>query len=61
MTPSRRAAMKSSVDWHWNWWVAFILAGVMGLLSILGFWHLRKVAPEDELVAPPVELRRASA
>ena len=42
-------------------WVAFILAGVMGLLTILGFWHLRKVTPEQELIAPTVELHRASA
>jgi hypothetical protein len=41
--------------------VVFILAGVMGLLTILGFWHLRKVTPEQEIVAPPVELHRASA
>jgi hypothetical protein len=42
-------------------WVAFIMAGAMGVLSILGFWHLRRVAPEEELVAPPVELQRAVA
>ena len=41
-------------------WAAFLLAGVMGVLSILGFWHLRKVAPEEELVAPPVELRASA-
>ncbi|HMC05742.1 MAG TPA: hypothetical protein VKJ83_09750 [Actinomycetota bacterium] len=43
-------------------WVAFILAGVMGALTILGFWHLRRVAPEAELEAPvATHLHRASA
>jgi len=41
--------------------IVFILAGMMGFLTILGFWHLRKVTPEQELIAPPVELHRASA
>ena len=42
-------------------YVAFILAGVLALLTILGLWHLSKVAPEKELVAPPVELKRVAA
>ena len=42
-------------------WVAFALACAMGCLTILGFWHLRKVAPEAELEAPSLHLHRASA
>jgi hypothetical protein len=42
-------------------WVMFILAGFMGLFSILGFWHLRTVAPEAELREPTLQLHRASA
>jgi hypothetical protein len=34
---------------------AFVLAGVMAILTILGFWHLRRVSPTEELLAPPVE------
>jgi hypothetical protein len=41
--------------------VVFILAGLMGLLTVLGFWHLRKVTPEAELQAPSLQLHRASA
>ncbi len=36
---------------------AFALGGVMALLALLGFWHLRKVSPVKELLAPPVELK----
>jgi hypothetical protein len=39
---------------------AFVLAGVMAILTILGFWHLRRVSPTDELLAPPDELQTAS-
>jgi hypothetical protein len=42
-------------------WVAFVLAGVMAILTILGFWHLRRVAPEQELQTPTLHLERASA
>lgn len=42
-------------------WAAFVLAGVMGMLSLLGFWHLRKVTPEVELQEPSLHLHRASA
>jgi hypothetical protein len=42
-------------------WVAFALAVIMGVLTVLGFWHLRKVAPEIELEAPALHLHRASA
>ncbi len=36
--------------------VAFVLAGVMAILTILGFWHLRRVsATEEVLVLPKAE------
>lgn len=38
--------------------VAFAGAAVMGLLTILGFWHLRTVSETEEFMAPKV---RASA
>jgi hypothetical protein len=41
--------------------IVFGLAGVMGLLTMMGFWHLRKVEPEEEILAPPIEMHRASA
>src|SRR6266542_1988747 len=31
---------------------SFALAGVMLLLTVLGFWHLRRVGPTEELMAP---------
>jgi hypothetical protein len=31
-------------------WVSFIGAGLMLLLSALGFWHLRRVSPEAEVL-----------
>jgi hypothetical protein len=31
---------------------SFVLAGVMLLLTALGFWHLRQVSPTEELLAP---------
>jgi hypothetical protein len=44
-------------------WASFIGAGLMLLLSALGFWHLRRVSPETEVLAKlgahtpaPVEL-----
>jgi hypothetical protein len=30
---------------------AFVLAGVMAILTVLGFWHLRRVSPTEELLA----------
>jgi cytochrome oxidase assembly protein ShyY1 len=30
--------------------VSFVGAGVMLLLSALGFWHLRRVSPETEVL-----------
>jgi len=35
--------------------IAFVLAGVMLILTILGFWHLRRVSPTDEFLPPPVK------
>jgi hypothetical protein len=40
--------------------VAFVLAGVMAILTILGFWHLRRVSPTDELL-PPAQVHEASS
>jgi hypothetical protein len=31
--------------------VSFIGAGLMLILSVLGFWHLRKVSPKEEVLA----------
>jgi hypothetical protein len=31
---------------------SFVLAGVMLLLSILGFWHLRRASPSEQVFAP---------
>jgi hypothetical protein len=39
--------------------VAFVLAGVMAILTILGFWHLRRVSPTDELLPPQVKPQHA--
>jgi hypothetical protein len=38
--------------------VSFALAGVMLVLTILGFWHLRRVAPTEELMAPAIDPHR---
>ena len=40
---------------------AFGLAGAMGLLSILGFWHLRRVPVEEEILAPRVRMQTVNA
>lgn len=40
--------------------IAFVLAGVMAVLTFLGFWHLRRVEPTEELLAPRVELTSES-
>jgi hypothetical protein len=37
---------------------SFALAAVMLLLTILGFWHLRRVSPTQELMASTVESRK---
>lgn len=31
---------------------SFALAGIMVVLTILGFWHLRRVSPDEEILAP---------
>jgi len=36
----------------------WILAGVMFLLSILGFWHLRRVPETERILAPAIEETR---
>jgi hypothetical protein len=41
--------------------VAFGLAAIMAILTLLGFWHLRRVEPEDEFPSPPVGLQRMTA
>jgi hypothetical protein len=41
--------------------VAFILAGVMAVLTFLGFLHLRRVSPTEELIPARDELQPASA
>jgi hypothetical protein len=38
---------------------AFVGAGLMGLLSILGFWHSRRVPVEEEILAPKATMRPA--
>jgi hypothetical protein len=40
--------------------VAFAAAGVMALLTIMGFWHLRKVSPVEEFLAPSKEVSRVA-
>jgi len=41
--------------------VAWAIAGVLALLTIMGFWHARKVEPEEELMAPKVTAYAVSA
>ena len=36
---------------------SFVLAGIMALLSALGFWHLRRVNPSEEFLARALNLR----
>lgn len=40
---------------------AFGLAGAMGILTILGFWHLRRVPVEEEFLAPRVSGKPVTA
>lgn len=40
---------------------AFAGAGVMAILTILGFWHLRKVSPTEEFLAPKVRAKAVTA
>lgn len=43
----------------WASIAAFALAGVMAILTILGFRHRRHVAAEAEILAPPLEMAKA--
>lgn len=38
---------------------SFILAGIMALLTGLGFWHLRRVSPREEFLAQTLHLPQA--
>ncbi|HEX8931157.1 MAG TPA: hypothetical protein VGA45_19770, partial [Actinomycetota bacterium] len=38
---------------------SLVLAGVMLVLTILGFWHLRRVSPTEELLARPADPQRS--
>ena len=40
---------------------AFGLAGLMAMLTIFGFWHLRKTAPDAVILAPVKDSTRKSA
>jgi hypothetical protein len=40
---------------------AFTAACAMGCLTILGFWHRRKVSPQEELFVPKVAVERKTA
>ena len=40
---------------------AFAAGGVMAILSVLGFWHLRHVPAEEELLAPRVKAKTVTA
>jgi hypothetical protein len=42
----------------WAAIASFVLAAVMLLLTILGFWHLRRVPPTQELLARPADSQR---
>jgi hypothetical protein len=42
----------------WAGIAAFALAGVMLVLTVLGFWHLRRVSPTEELMARTVDSQR---
>jgi hypothetical protein len=37
---------------------SLVLAGVMLVLTVLGFWHLRRVSPTEELLARPADPQR---
>ena len=40
---------------------AFGLAAAMGVLSVLGFWHLRRVPADQEILAPRVKAKPVTA
>lgn len=37
--------------------IAFSLAGVMALMTALGFWHVRRTSPRERFLAPPAAKR----
>lgn len=41
--------------------VAFATAGLMAILTLLGFAHLRKVSPIEQILAPDIERGRRTA
>ena len=41
--------------------VSFVAAGIMLVLTALGFWHLRKVSPAEELLAGHLGVAQAQA
>lgn len=36
--------------------VSWALAAAMLVLTVLGFWHVRRVSPKEEFIAPPVRV-----
>jgi hypothetical protein len=40
---------------------SFAMAAIMAVLTILGFWHTRRVAPAEQILAPVIEARRKTA
>jgi hypothetical protein len=42
----------------WAAIASFALAAVMLVLTVLGFWHLRRVSPAEELMAPAADPQR---
>jgi hypothetical protein len=41
--------------------VSFSISGVMLVLTILGFWHARRVSPAEELLAPKIRWEPVAA
>jgi hypothetical protein len=41
--------------------VSFSAAGIMLILTILGFWHARRVSPAEEFLAPRINSQPAAA
>ncbi|MCA1840000.1 MAG: hypothetical protein LC723_06685 [Actinobacteria bacterium] len=39
---------------------AFVAAGLMTILTLLGFWHARKISSAEEFLAPRLEIRSAA-
>jgi len=38
---------------------AFVTAALMGLLTVLGFWHRKRVPADQEILAPPIKMAQA--